>query len=155
MGWGWSNYIHIKLWVMNIHPCPNFRQTAVEYVAWVGNYITEKSMDIITNYYFINDMSIVIQIQWKFRFALIWCSGTSHGICAMDLLPDTQNGGLCMHRECRERFHCHQLPPDTQNCGFRMSRECRECFPRHRGLAIPACITARVWRMCRDACRDR
>ena len=27
-------------------------------------------------------------------------------------------------------------------------------FPRHRGLAIPTCITARAWRTCRDACRD-
>ena len=29
-----------------------------------------------------------------------------------------------------------------------------EGFPRHRGLAIPTCITARASRMCRDACRD-
>ena len=36
-----------------------------------------------------------------------------------------------------------------------MRRECRERFPRHRGLAIPTCITARAWRMCRDACRGR
>ena len=26
-----------------------------------------------------------------------------------------------------------------------MHRECRERFPRHRGLAIPTCITARAW----------
>ena len=38
------------------------------------------------------------------------------------------------------------LLPDTQNCGLRMRRECRERFPRHRGLAIPACITARASR---------
>ena len=36
-----------------------------------------------------------------------------------------------------------------------MRRECRERFPRHHGLAIPTCITVRVWRTCRDACRDR
>ena len=35
-----------------------------------------------------------------------------------------------------------------------MRRECRERFPRHRGLAILTCITARAWRTCRDACRD-
>ena len=28
-------------------------------------------------------------------------------------------------------------------------------FSRHRGLAIPTCITALAWRLCRDACRDR
>ena len=49
----------------------------------------------------------------------------------MDLLPDTYYYGLCMHRECRERF------------------------PRHRGLAIPTCITARASRTFRDAWRDR
>ena len=36
-----------------------------------------------------------------------------------------------------------------------MRRECRERFPRHRGLAIPTYITARAWRNCRAACRDR
>ena len=30
-----------------------------------------------------------------------------------------------------------------------------ESFPRHRGLAIPTCITARASRTCRGACRDR
>ena len=33
------------------------------------------------------------------------------------------------------------LLPDTQNCGLRMRRECWERFSRHRGLAIPTCIT--------------
>ena len=28
-------------------------------------------------------------------------------------------------------------------------------FKGYRKLAIPACITARAWRTCRDACRDR
>ena len=36
-----------------------------------------------------------------------------------------------------------------------MRQECRECFSRHRGLAIPIYNTARAWRTCRDACRDR
>ena len=41
-----------------------------------------------------------------------------------------------------------------------MRRECRERFPRHRHqrkppFMIPACITARASRTCRDACRDR
>ena len=35
------------------------------------------------------------------------------------------------------------LSPDTQNCGLRMRRECRERCPRHRGLAIPSCIMSR------------
>ena len=46
------------------------------------------------------------------------------------------------------------LLPDTQNWGLHMSRECRERFSRHRALAIPTCITARAWRTRRDACRD-
>ena len=28
------------------------------------------------------------------------------------------------------------LLPDTQNCGLRMRQECRERFPRHRGHAL-------------------
>ena len=55
--------------------------------------------------------------------------------CSMGLLPDTWNCRLRMRRECRERF---PLPPISEN----------------RLLAIPACITARAWRTCRDACRD-
>ena len=42
-----------------------------------------------------------------------------------------------------------------ENCGLRLRRECRKRFPRHHGLAIPTCITARAWRTCRDTCRDR
>ena len=42
-----------------------------------------------------------------------------------------------MRRECRERY---PLPPISKKTVF---------------LAIPACITARAWRTCRDACRDR
>ena len=44
--------------------------------------------------------------------------------------------------------------PGRQNCGLRMCRKCRERFPHHRRLAVPTCITVRVWRTCRDACRD-
>ena len=36
-----------------------------------------------------------------------------------------------------------------------MRRECRGCLPRHRGLAIPTCTTARVSRSCRETCRNR
>ena len=50
----------------------------------------------------------------------------------MGLLPDTQNSGLGMRRECRERF------PATD-------------FKGNRLLAI----TARASRTCRDACQDR
>ena len=46
------------------------------------------------------------------------------------------------------------LLPDTLNCGLRMRRECRERFPRHLGLALPTCSTARALRTCRDACRN-
>ena len=40
------------------------------------------------------------------------------------------------------------LLPDMQNCGLRMRRECRERFPRQRGLATPTCITARASTRC-------
>ena len=50
---------------------------------------------------------------------------------------------------------CMDLLSDTENCGLCMRRECQERFPRHRWLAIPTCITARASRTCRDECRDR
>ena len=50
---------------------------------------------------------------------------------------------------------CMGLLPDTQNCGVCMRRECRVHFPRLRGLAILTRITTRALRTCRDACRDR
>ena len=56
------------------------------------------------------------------------------------------------NRQCLETMG---LLPDTENCGLCMRRECRERFLRHRGLAIPTCITACAWRTCRVACRDR
>ena len=36
------------------------------------------------------------------------------------------------------------LLADTLNCALRMRQEYQERFPRHRGLAIPTCITARA-----------
>ena len=49
------------------------------------------------------------------------------------------------------RVSTMSLLPDTQNCGVRMRRE---CFPRLRRLAIPTCNTARALRTCRDTCWD-
>ena len=49
---------------------------------------------------------------------------------------------------------CMGLLPDIQNDGLCVCWECREHFLRHRGLAIPACITAHTRRTSRDACRD-
>ena len=43
----------------------------------------------------------------NFEIRCILCSATL--FCTMDLLPDTENWGLRMHRECREPFICHQL----------------------------------------------
>ena len=49
------------------------------------------------------------------------------------------------------------LLPDTDNCGMRMRRECRECFPRHRlqrkplvsdlGIHHGTCVTHVPWCM--------
>ena len=47
------------------------------------------------------------------------------------------------------------LLPDTENCGCACAGNAGNVFPRHRRQAIPTCITARAWRTCRDACRDR
>ena len=53
---------------------------------------------------------------------------------------------VCSQNEYHENAlnYNQGLWPDTQNCGLRMRRECRERFPRHRGLAIPPFFTARA-----------
>ena len=43
------------------------------------------------------------------------------------------------------RIGSMDLLPDTQNCGLCMCQEYRERFPRHRGLTIPTCITFMWW----------
>ena len=71
-----------------------------------------------------------------------------------------------LHMQSNHMYNsiCHELCRISQwngplaryvNSGLCMRRDCRERFPRHRGLAIPTCITARASRMCGDACRDR
>ena len=54
------------------------------------------------------------------------------------------------------QLFCNGLLPDTQNCGLRMRRECRERFPRHRLQRKPLVndpgMHHGTWR---DACRDR
>ena len=47
------------------------------------------------------------------------------------------------------------LLPDTWYCGFARAPRMPGTFPRHHGLTIPTCITARASRTCRDACRYR
>ena len=63
--------------------------------------------------------------------------------------------GACFKHSSTSTGNPIGLLKDTQNYGLRMRRECRERFPRHHRSTIPTCITARLWRTCRDACRDR
>ena len=51
-------------------------------------------------------------------------------LCTMGLLPDTQNCGLCMRRQCRERFPLHRLQ--------------RKLLVSDHGT----CITHVLWCMC-------
>ena len=83
---------------------------------------------------------------------------TDRGIMQGDVIDTNIGGGVgignapVLHHVPIVRLLTMGLLPDTYNCGLRMRRE---CFPRHRGLAIPTCITACASRTCRDACRDR
>ena len=45
-----SNYIHIWIWDVITHPCPNFNGslTAIEVRVWMSNYIPHIIMDVIT-----------------------------------------------------------------------------------------------------------
>ena len=64
-------------------------------------------------------------------------------------------GDLIDHSAEITMLHDHGPLARYVKLRVRMRRECRERFPRHRRWAIPTCITARAWRTCRDACRDR
>ena len=65
------------------------------------------------------------------------------------------NRDACMYiPQTRNNAHMDLLS-NTWNCGLCMHREYWEHFPRQRGLAITTCITARASRTCRDACRHR
>ena len=61
-------------------------------------------------------------------------------------LPKTMCDGLLDSLQCdiRTTGISMVLLPDTYKCGLRIGRECQERFPRHCGLAIPACTTARA-----------
>ena len=66
---------------------------------------------------------------------------------AVDLLyPIRHEAGHMGGSTLQVQWGCSDCPgdllPDTQNCGLRMRRECRERFFHHRGLAIPTYITA-------------
>ena len=79
-------------------------------------------------YIYISYHSSVLKLHGLFRFIL----RENKVSVSMGLLPDTQNCGLRMHQECRERFPRHQLQrkPLVSDPGMRHGT-------------------------CRDACRDR
>ena len=94
------------------------------------------------------------------RYLIIYlrhCHSFEYGVPVDLRVPDLQRSctdltGMSGYQDCSPSNG--SLLADTQNCGLRMRRECRERFFRHRGLPIPTCITARAWCTCRDACRD-
>ena len=124
--------------------------------AWINNYIHGFMWDVVTLEWqtstvvwrklevgwVITSFSFLGRNFWSIPYARSWCNllvkealvitgRYGAGLYVMNLLPDTSNCGLCMRRESRERF------------------------TRHRGLAIPTCITGRAWHRCRNACWDR
>ena len=60
-----------------------------------------------------------------------------------DVIMNLQFSDICW---IEPLYDATGLLTDTWHCGLRMRCECRERFPRHRGLAILTCITARAWR---------
>ena len=95
------------------------------YTSCLSYIVNTMPADVLGNFksQWISMPSIFLHSQWH---GSLWpCYPRSHGISrfGMDLLPDTQNYGLHMRRECRERF------------------------PRHRRLAIPTCVTHVPWCM--------
>ena len=116
-----SNRIHFIVWDPISHPSPNFKwhfsSTAIEVRSWMRNYIP------------------------LFYVAVSWCwfnwspvTQEVRAATAMGLLPDTQNSGLRMRRECQERFPRHRLQrkPLVSDPGMHDARALM-----HVGIAIP------------------
>ena len=79
-------------------------------------------------------------------------------VVACDICEEYASIGKPLWKEvsyCKYSNKSMKVLPDTSNCGLRMRQECRERFPRHRGLTLSTCITARAWRTCSDTCWDR
>ena len=99
------------------------------------------------------------KLFWMYPLTMIFTRSVELG---------TQPANWSREDQC-QRSHAHGfyykirpmgLLPDTWNCGLRMRRDAGNVFPAtdvkgNHYIAIPACITARAWRTCRDACRDR
>ena len=63
---------------------------------------------------------------------------------SMGLLPDTQNGGLCMRRECRERFPRHHGLAIPTTSGFLWSRWRGKRSRHSRRMRIPqVCVSGK------------
>ena len=80
-----------------------------------------------------------------------------HIRCVVDIRASTLHATSPLHITWiikQHRCSIHGPLARYAKLRVRMRRECRERFPRHRGWAIPTCITARASRTCRDACRD-
>ena len=71
----------------------------------------------------------------------------------------TEGLAIVLFKHIKDIRHSHKwtlMCQPTLFFGFKeMRRVCREHFPRHRGLTIPTCITARAWRTLHDAYRGR
>ena len=97
-------------------------------------------------------------IYYPYSAGLIqWHGGNASGMNLSEMSKYTRplNITTTIQSTTKPCAYIMGLLSDMSNCELRMRRECRECFHRHRGLAIPTCITVRPSRTCRDACRGR
>ena len=109
---------------------------------WISNKISLKFVTKSST----NNIPALVQIMF-------WCHPCNKILSEpmMVSLPTH----ICVTRPIWVNTGTMGLLPDTLNYGLRMLREFWDRFPRQHGLAIPTCITARAWRTCREACRDR
>ena len=141
-----DNYISLKF---DLYP-KNIYETSIEYALWRCFYILQQVFSSFVS----NEGYQVHKIVWWIIFRKSHATGPSMlqitANCPYERLINFVTG-----KQKMIPFLAMGLLPDTQNCGLRMRRECRERFPRRRRLAMPTCIRARASRTCRDACRDR
>ena len=104
-----------------------------------------------------------IDNKWASVLAMHWMCGIMHTAWDISVMNISMLLLLIRHVMCigHALFLCHG--PLTRYVRLQVAHApgmpgtfpSAADFKGNRYLAIPACITARAWRTCRDACRDR
>ena len=107
----------------------------------------------------LSGMSYLIGPKWNIWYVM-WCTLHSHEYIHGSWFIMLCYGLILGHISIRiaSQLRVTKKSADYSDVGDAVLQNIGKyiiCFPLRRGSAIPTCITARAWRTCCDACRDR